>query len=44
MVLYFLPILNVGAYASMVGVVVLGGLVVTLVQSFLYLRTLSPTV
>ena len=41
-VLFLMPITNVGVYASAVGGIVLVGLVVTLVQSFLHLRTLSP--
>ena len=41
LVLFLLPIPNVGIYASAVGGIVMVGLVVTLVQSFLYLRTLT---
>jgi phosphatidylglycerophosphate synthase len=39
---FLLPVLTVGVYASLVGVVVVVGLVVTLAQCFLYLRRLSP--
>jgi len=41
LVVFPLPIPNVGVYASIVGGIVMVGLVVTLVQSFLYLRTLT---
>jgi len=37
---FLLPITNVGIYASAVGGIVMFGLVVTAIQSFLYLRTL----
>jgi hypothetical protein len=39
--LFPLPIPNVGVYASIAGGIVVVGLVVTLVQSLLYLRTLT---
>ncbi len=41
LVLFLLPVSNVGIYASAVGGIVMVGLVVTLVQSFLCLRTLT---
>jgi hypothetical protein len=41
LVLFPLPIPNVGIYASAVGGIAMVALVVTLVQSFLYLRTLT---
>jgi hypothetical protein len=40
-VLFLLPIRNVGVYASAVGGVVMVGLTVAVVQSFLYLRTFT---
>jgi uncharacterized membrane protein len=41
LVLFLLPIPNIGVYASAVGGIVVVGLVVTLVQNLLYLRTLT---
>ena len=42
LVMFLLPIRNIGVYASAVGGIVMLGLAVAVIQSFLYLRTLSP--
>jgi hypothetical protein len=39
--LFLMPITNIGVYASAVGGIVMVGLLVTVTQIFLYLRTLT---
>ncbi len=38
MILYFIPNMNIDTYALSCGAVIIGGLIVALVQSFLFLR------